>query len=122
MPEPTIADSIITMINSEANNNPAPLKGTIIRTYTGNTSKCDISTENGVFKYVDTIGTVQMNSKGVVVFIDGDSHQPFFITTTAGSGTVVDVVENGNMNAVTSNAVYDAIDTAIGDIENDMNE
>lgn len=59
----------------------------------------------------DNIDTYQ------ITYTNGDT-QTYTVTN---AGTVVDTVQNGNMNPVTSNAVYDYVNNIIGDIITDMN-
>ena len=62
---------------------------------------------------------VTNSTTGVIEFEDKYTH-PSTKQCNAIIPTVVDTVADGNSNAVSSNAVYDYINTIIGDIEEDM--
>lgn len=66
----TLADEIITIINSEANNNPAPTRCTITKVYTDN-KHTDIETDNGNLTYIETIGNnLTVNNIGVLFVLE----------------------------------------------------
>lgn len=80
MAEKTLADEIITIINSEANNNLAPLTGSVTNIYTD--GYIDVITPDGVMKYIQCIGEAKKDKTGVLVFINGDDSNPVFIVDT----------------------------------------
>ena len=76
----TLADEIITLINSEANNNPAPIRCTIKKIYNDN-QHVDAETQIGLLEYVETIGNnLSTGNLGVIIFCDGDYNNPIIIT------------------------------------------
>lgn len=66
----TLADEIISIVESVANNNPAPIECTIRKIYTN--GYVDVTTESGNFNYLECIGATKTGAKGVIVFINGD--------------------------------------------------
>ena len=54
MTEKTLTEEIITIVNSVANNNPAPTQGKITKIYSDN-NHVDIETQNGTLTYIPTI-------------------------------------------------------------------
>ena len=79
MAEPTLTDELITLINSEENNNTAPTRCKITKIYTGNTY-VDVETNIGTLNYVECIGTPTVNKTGIIIYLDGDLNQPIVIT------------------------------------------
>ena len=71
---------IQTLIQAEANNNPAPEKATITKIY--NDGNVDAETNNGIISYADCIGTPTIRQTGLVCYADGDLNNPVFITKT----------------------------------------
>ena len=78
----TLADEIITIINSEANNNQAPITCTITKNYTSEPDKVDVTTPHGDYKYVPCLNSNTIGKKGILIFINGDPHQPYAIIET----------------------------------------
>lgn len=80
MPEPTLAEEIITIVQSVANNNPAPTKCTIKKVYSDN-NHVDAETDIGTLTHVETISSnLQVGNIGIVVYCDGDYDNPIIIT------------------------------------------
>ena len=77
---------IQTLIQAEANNNPAPEKATITKIY--NDGNVDAETNNGIISYADCIGTPTIRQTGLVCYADGDLNQPVFITKTTIPSTI----------------------------------
>ena len=68
----TLADEINTMITSQINMIPAPIRCKITKVYTDN-NHVDITTDNGDIEYVETIGaTPTVNKKGILIFLNND--------------------------------------------------
>lgn len=112
---------IIAIVNDEINRLPTSRSGQISKVYDGS-NRCDVITDTGKISYIECYGkTPTLASQCIIVFLENDFTKPVCIPIADNSGDVVDIVEDGNMNAVTSNAVYDAINTAVGSIEDDMN-
>lgn len=79
MTEKTLTDEIITIINSVANNNPAPTRCTITKVYNDN-NHVDATTNIGTLNYIETIGnTPTTNKTGIVIYLDGDTNTPIII-------------------------------------------
>lgn len=64
----TLADEIITIIEANANNNPAPVLATVTKVYTDNCIDARLS--NSVYKYIRTIGEPVLDTNVVIVFTD----------------------------------------------------
>lgn len=64
----TLADEIITIIEANANNNPAPVLATVTKVYTDNCIDARLS--NNVYKYIRTIGEPVLDTNVVIVFTD----------------------------------------------------
>lgn len=75
----SLADTILTMIRSEANNNPPPLDARIFRVY--NSDYVDVECNGRIFKSVRCIGIKTVGNEGLLVFIDGDLNNQVFITS-----------------------------------------
>ena len=76
----TLADEIITLINSEANNNPAPTRCKIIKIYSDNIH-ADVETSMGILSYVECIGNnLAVGNSGVVIFLDGSLDEYIILT------------------------------------------
>lgn len=77
-----LIDEIITLINSEANNNPPPKLCKIIKNY-GNKPYSDVEVEDlGVLIYRKTIGTTNIGSEGVICFLNGNLNEGVVITSS----------------------------------------
>lgn len=77
----TLVDEIITLIHSEANNNPPPKSCKIIKNY-GDKPFSDVEVEDlGTLLYRKTIGTTQIGSEGIICFLNGDLNQGIVITS-----------------------------------------
>lgn len=80
MTEKTLADEIITIIQSEANNNPAPTRCTIKKVYSDN-KHTDVKTNIGTLEYIETIGNnITVGNIGIIIYCDGDTNNPIIIT------------------------------------------
>lgn len=91
MADRTITDEIISIVQSVANNNPAPIEATINKIYTN--GYCDVTTNIGKISYVKTIGDPAINNTGVIIYTDGNTNNPILITksTTGGGGSIISV-------------------------------
>lgn len=68
----TLADEVITLIQSQSNNNPAPISCKITKVY-DDFNHVDAEIDSGTLTYVETIGNIPVvGSKGIVVFLDGN--------------------------------------------------
>ena len=80
MVEKTLAEEIITIIESHANDNPAPTLGTITKIYDDN-NHVDIETENGTLTYIPTIShQLKVGNPGVIIYLDGNFEKQIIIT------------------------------------------
>lgn len=77
MTEKTLSEQIITIIKSEANNNEAPLQGTVKYIYPD--GYIDIQLDTGTVKYIQCIGEAKTGKTGVLVFLNGTTDNPIFI-------------------------------------------
>ena len=84
MVERTLADEIISIIHSEANNNPLPVKCTIHETYSN--GLIDVLLENGtILTYLPVIGSPRVGDTGVLVYLDDETNNQIIITNGGSS-------------------------------------
>ena len=84
MVERTLADEIISIVHSEANNNPLPVKCTIHETYSN--GLIDVLLENGdIVTYLPVIGSPRVGDTGVLVYLDDEDNNQIIITNDGGS-------------------------------------
>ena len=80
MTEKTLTEEIITIVNSVANNNPAPTQCTITRIYEDQ-NHVDIETTDGTLTYIPTISNnLAVGNIGVLIYLDGDYENQIIIT------------------------------------------
>ena len=85
MVERTLVDEIISIIHSEANNNPLPLKCTIHETYPN--GLIDVLLENGTkLTYLPVIGSPRVGDTGVLLYLDDEKNNQIIITNGGSSG------------------------------------
>ena len=85
MVERTLADEIISIIHSEANNNPLPVKCTIHETYSN--GLIDVLLENGtILTYLPVIGSPRVGDTGVLLYLDNEDNNQIIITNGGGGG------------------------------------
>ena len=85
MVERTLADEIISIVHSEANNNPLPLKCTIHETYSN--GLIDVLLENGdIVTYLPVIGSPRVGDTGVLLYLDDEDNNQIIITNGGSSG------------------------------------
>lgn len=96
MVERTLADEIISIVHSEANNNPLPLKCTIHETYSN--GLIDVMLENGtILTYLPVIGSPRVGDTGVLLYLDDEDNNQIIITNGGGSGGGSTSVSWGNI-------------------------
>ena len=84
MVERTLADEIISIVHSEANNNPLPLKCTIHETYSN--GLIDVLLENGtILTYLPVIGSPCVGDTGVLLYLDDETNNQIIITNGGSS-------------------------------------
>ena len=84
MVERTLTDEIISIVHSEANNNPLPLKCTIHETYSN--GLIDVLLENGtILTYLPVIGSPHVGDTGVLVYLDDETNNQIIITNGGSS-------------------------------------
>lgn len=80
MQEPTLAEEIITIVQSVANNNPAPTLCVITKIYSDQ-NHVDIETKDGTLTYIPTISNnLQVGNPGVLIYLDGNYENQIIIT------------------------------------------
>ena len=85
MVERTLVDEIISIIHSEANNNPLPLKCTIHETYSN--GLIDVILENGnILTYLPVIGSPRVGDTGVLLYLDDEKNNQIVITNDGAVG------------------------------------
>ena len=96
MVERTLADEIISIIHSEANNNPLPVKCTIHETYSN--GLIDVLLENGnIVTYLPVIGSPHVGDTGVLLYLDDENNNQIIITNGGGGGGGSTSVSWGNI-------------------------
>ena len=96
MVERTLADEIISIVHSEANNNPLPVKCTIHETYSN--GLIDVLLENGtILTYLPVIGSPRVGDTGVLLYLDDDDNNQIIITNGGSSGGGSTSVSWGNI-------------------------
>lgn len=96
MVERTLADEIISIVHSEANNNPLPLKCTIHETYSN--GLIDVLLENGnILTYLPVIGSPRVGDTGVLLYLDDEKNNQIIITNGGSSGGGSTNVSWGNI-------------------------
>ena len=74
-----LSKAITQMINSEANNNPAPTLCNILKVYDDG-KHINAELLNGeILKYIKTIGNPSKDEEAIIIFLDGDSDSPIAI-------------------------------------------
>ena len=96
MVERTLADEIISIVHSEANNNPLPVKCTIHETYSN--GLIDVLLENGdIVTYLPVIGSPRVGDTGVLLYLDDEKNNQIIITNGGGGGGGSTNVSWGNI-------------------------
>ena len=96
MVERTLADEIISIVHSEANNNPLPVKCTIHETYSN--GLIDVLLENGdIVTYLPVIGSPRVGDTGVLLYLDDETNNQIIITNGGGGGGGSTNVSWGNI-------------------------
>ena len=96
MVERTLADEIISIVHSEANNNPLPVKCTIHETYSN--GLIDVILENGdIVTYLPVIGSPRVGDTGVLLYLDDETNNQIIITNGGSSGGGSTNVSWGNI-------------------------
>ena len=96
MVERTLADEIISIVHSEANNNPLPVKCTIHETYSN--GLIDVLLENGtILTYLPVIGSPRVGDTGVLLYLDDEDNNQIIITNGGSSGGGSTSVSWGNI-------------------------
>ena len=80
MPEKTLAEEIITIIEAHSNDNKAPETATIIKVYEDQ-HHADVLTSTQLVSYVEVIGAPKVESEGLLVYLNGTETQPLLIAT-----------------------------------------
>lgn len=84
MVERTLVDEIISIVHSEANNNPLPVKCTIHETYSN--GLIDVILENGnIVTYLPVIGSPRVGDTGVLLYLDDETNNQIIITNGGSS-------------------------------------
>ena len=96
MVERTLADEIISIVHSEANNNPLPVKCTIHETYSN--GLIDVILENGnIVTYLPVIGSPRVGDTGVLLYLDDETNNQIIITNGGSSSGGSTSVSWGNI-------------------------
>ena len=96
MVERTLADEIISIVHSEANNNPLPVKCTIHETYSN--GLIDVLLENGtILTYLPVIGSPRVGDTGVLLYLEDETNNQIIITNGGSSSGGSTSVSWGNI-------------------------
>ena len=117
MVERTLADEIISIVHSEANNNPLPVKCTIHETYSN--GLIDVLLVNGnIVTYLPVIGSPRVGDTGVLLYLDDETNNQIIITNGGGGGGGSTNVSWGNILNKPSTFPPSAHKHNLSDIEN----
>lgn len=90
----SLVDEIITIVKSEANNNPAPERCKIVKVY-DDKIHVDVQTRNGLLQYVDCIGTNPLLSdNALILFLSENLDDYVVICDTETYGGTTDIIES----------------------------
>jgi len=110
MVDQSLADTVLTMIRSEANNNPAPVGCTIKQSYTG---YADIILSDGtVIRSVKCLGDNTKGKEAVLVFLNGEYGDMLVVSPSSSSGgsiTVDDALSGTSVNPVQNKVINTAL-------------
>ena len=100
MANTSLADEIITIVKSVANNNPPPAKCTITKVYEDK-AHVDVTTSLGELKYVKFLGAdIEINSAAVILFLD-DSYNEYIVIANTSLDKVykrIEEIEKGEIH------------------------
>lgn len=97
MVERTLVDEIISIVHSEANNNPLPVKCTIHETYSN--GLIDVLLENGnILNYLPVIGSPRVGDTGVLLYLDDEKNNQIIITNGGAVGSEEINIDTGWQN------------------------
>ena len=102
MVERTLADEIISIVHSEANNNPLPLKCTIHETYSN--GLIDVLLENGtILTYLPVIGSPRVGDTGVLLYLDDEKNNQIIITNGGGEVDLSNYIRKSSTSGLVKN-------------------
>ena len=102
MVERTLVDEIISIIHSEANNNPLPVKCTIHETYSN--GLIDVLLENGnILTYLPVIGSPRVGDTGVLLYLDDEKNNQIIITNGGGEVDLSNYIQKSSIAGLVKN-------------------
>ena len=102
MVERTLADEIISIVHSEANNNPLPVKCTIHETYSN--GLIDVLLENGtILTYLPVIGSPRVGDTGVLLYLDDEKNNQIIITNGGGEVDLSNYIQKSSITGLVKN-------------------
>lgn len=102
MVERTLVDEIISIIHSEANNNPLPVKCTIHETYPN--GLIDVLLENGnILTYLPVIGSPRVGDTGVLLYLDDEKNNQIIITNGGGEVDLSNYIQKSSITGLVKN-------------------
>ena len=102
MVERTLVDEIISIIHSEANNNPLPVKCTIHETYSN--GLIDVLLENGtILTYLPVIGSPRVGDTGVLLYLDDEKNNQIIITNGGGEVDLSNYIRKSSTSGLVKN-------------------
>ena len=100
----SLADEIITIVKSVANNNPAPEKCRIVKVYDDKVH-ADVQTSLGILKYVEVIGSNPTRGDAVMLYLDEDLSEYIIIGDKDLSGKQDKLISGENIKTVNNNSL-----------------
>ena len=102
MVERTLADEIISIVHSEANNNPLPVKCTIHETYSN--GLIDVLLENGtILIFLLVIGSPRVGDTGVLLYLDDEKNNQIIITNGGGEVDLSNYIQKSSTSGLVKN-------------------
>lgn len=100
----TLTDEIITIVKSEANNNPAPERCRVIKVYPDKIH-VDVQTNLGELRYVDVIGSNPcLGDNAVILYLTEDFSEYVVIADTENIGRTSDIIETSALDNLGTSA------------------
>ena len=100
----TLAEEIITIVQSNANNNPAPERCNVVKVYDDDIH-VDVQTSIGLLTYVDSIGSnPKLGDNAIVVFLDESYNDYVVLCDTESFGDTSKIIEDSALSNLGTSA------------------
>lgn len=104
MAEKSLADEIVTIVQSHANNNPAPERCNVVKVYDDDIH-VDVQTSIGLLTYVDSIGSnPKLGDNAIVIFLDETYTDYVVLCDTESFGDTSKIIEDSALSNIGTNA------------------